>query len=101
MSLFAEGARRIRVAFQAPVGDHDAFGYGLFRRSEQALVEPDGMRARNLVQAVSDFRRVESSAQHLGSQHADAPTNWTGGKDFLNHLAIVVDRHIEILSVER
>ena|SRR5260370_16144653 len=28
--LFAEGSCRIRMAFQAPVGDHDAFRHGLF-----------------------------------------------------------------------
>jgi len=56
------------VAFQAPVGDHDAFGHRLFGRGQQAFVEPDGVRAGDFVQAVADFGGVESAAQHLGSQ---------------------------------
>ena len=30
LRLFAEGARGIGMALQAPVGDHEAFGDGLF-----------------------------------------------------------------------
>ncbi len=63
--LFAEGSCGIRMTFQTPVGDHDAFGDGLFRRGQQALVEPDGVGAGDFVQAVADFRGVESAAQHL------------------------------------
>src|SRR5437879_7385295 len=89
------------MAFQTPVGDHDAFGHGLFGRSKQTLVEPDGVRASYFVQAVSNLRRIKSAAQHFGSQHADTAADGTGGKNFLNHLAIMIDRDVEILSVER
>ena len=50
------------MAFQTPVGDHDAFGDGLFGGGQQALVEPDGVRAGYFVQAVSDFGSVETAA---------------------------------------
>src|SRR5712692_5656567 len=98
--LFAESARGIRMAFQAAVGDHDTFGHGLFGRSQKALVEPDGVRARHFVQAIGNFRRVKSTAQHLGSQHADTAADGTGGKDLLNHLVIVIDGDVEVLSIE-
>src|SRR6266496_6289785 len=101
MSLLPYRASRIGMALQAPVGDHDAFGHGLFGRSQKALVEPNGVRAGYFVQAVSDFRRVESAAQHLGSQHADAAADRTRSKNFLNHLAIVIDGDIKVLAVER
>src|SRR5258706_5810901 len=99
--LFAEGPGGIGVAFQAPVGDHDAFGDGLFGRGEQALVEPDGVGAGDFVQAVADFRGIESAAQHLRSQHAYAAPDGPGGKDFRNHLVVVVYCHVKILAVER
>ena len=88
------------MAFQAAVGDHDAFGDGLFGGSQQALVEPDGVRAGHFVQAVGDFGGVEPAAEHLGSEHTDAAADRAGGKDFLNHLVIVIDRDVEILAVE-
>src|SRR3979409_1881780 len=60
--LFAEGASGVGVTFQAAVGDHDAFGDGLFGGSQQALVEPDGVGTGGFVQAVADFGGVESTA---------------------------------------
>ena len=60
--LFAEGSGGIRMTFQTPVGDHDAFGDGLFGGGQQALVEPDGVGAGDFVQAVADFGGVESAA---------------------------------------
>lgn len=63
--LFAEGPGRIGMTFQSPVGDQDAFGYGLFGRSQQAFVEPYGVGAGDFVQTVADFGGVESAAQHL------------------------------------
>ena len=63
--LFAEGPGRIGMTFQTPVGDQDAFGHGLFGRSQQAFVEPDGVGAGDFVQAVTNFGGVESAAQHL------------------------------------
>src|SRR5688572_16823201 len=88
------------MALQTPVRDHEAFGDGLFRRSQQAFVEPDRVRAGDFVQAVSDFCRVESATQHLRSEHANAATDGAGGKYFLNHLIVVIDGDVEVLSVE-
>src|SRR5262252_4610315 len=89
------------MSLQAPVGDHDAFGNGLFRGSQQALVEPDGVRAGHLVQAVSDFGRVESTAQHLGSQHTDTAADRAGGEYLLNHVVVMIYGDVEVLAVER
>ena len=99
--LFAQRAGGVGVAGQAAVGDHDAFGDGLFGRSQQALVEPDGVRAGDFVQAVGDFGGIETAAQHLRSQQAHAAADWTGGKHFLNHLAVVIDGDVKVLAVER
>ena len=89
------------MAFQPAVGDHDAFGDGLFGGGQQTLVEPDGVGAGYFVQAVGNFGGVETAAQHLGSQHPDTAADGTGGKDFLNHLVVVIDGDVQILSVER
>ena len=88
------------MAFQPAVGDHDAFGDGLFGGGQQALVEPDGVGAGYFVQAVGDFGGVKTAAQHLGSQHADAAADGAGGKDFLNHLVVVIHGDVEVLAVE-
>src|SRR5216683_1368560 len=56
------------------------------------------MCAGDFVQAVRNFRRVESAAQHLGSEHADAAADGAGGKHFLNHLVIVIDGDVKILA---
>ena len=85
----------------AAVGDHDALGNGLFRRSQQTLVEPDRVSARHLVKTVSNFSSIETTAQHLRSQQSHAATDWTGSKHFLNHLAIVIDGNVEVLTVKR
>ena len=89
------------MALQPTVSNHQAFGDRLFGRGEQTLVEPDGVRAGHLVQAVGNFRRVESAAQHLRSQHAHAATDRAGGKDFLDHFVVVIDRDIKVLAIER
>ena len=63
--LFAQGAGGIGMTFQPAVGDHDAFGDGLFGGGQQAFVEPDGVGAGDFVQAVADFGGIESATQHL------------------------------------
>ena len=98
---FRECARRVRKVLHAAVGDHDALGNGLFRRSQQTLVEPNRVSAGHLVETVSNFSRVETTAQHLRRQQAHAAADWAGGKHFLNHLAIVIDGDVKILAVKR
>ena len=54
-----------------------------------------------LFKTVSNFRGIETTAQHLRSQQAHAARDWTSGKHFLNHLAIVIDGDVEVLAVKR
>src|SRR5215813_1948396 len=89
------------MSLQTPVSDHEAFCDGLFRGCQKTLVEPDSVRAGHFVQTVSDLGGVETAAQHLRSQHADAAADRAGGEDFGNHFFIVIDSDVEVLAVER
>ena len=52
---FRDLTLRLGQVFQTAVDEHEAFGHGLFGRSQQAFVEPDGVRAGDFVEAVGDF----------------------------------------------
>ena len=80
--------------------DHNAFGDGLLRRRKQAFVEPDRMSARGRVEGAGDFHGMKTSAHHLGSEFADASGNGTLDEDFHDVMVVVVDGHIEVLSIE-
>jgi hypothetical protein len=98
--FFRQRTRGVRQMLHATVSDHDALGNSLFRRGQQTLVEPNSVCTRHLVETVSNFRRIETTAQHLRSQQSHAATDWTGSKHFLNHLAIVIDGDVEVLTVK-
>src|ERR1041385_1622266 len=59
------------------------------------------MSAGHFVQTVSYFRGVKPTTQHLRRQQAHATADWTSREDFLNHLAIVINRDVEVLTVKR
>src|SRR5207237_1180576 len=63
--LVGEGARRVGLALEPAAREHDALGDGLLGRGQQALVEPDRVRARHLVERPGHLARVEAAAQHL------------------------------------
>src|SRR4029077_7157568 len=101
LMFFGQRTRRVGQVLHAPVSDHDALGNSLFRGGQQTLVEPDSVRACHFVKTVSNFSSIESTAQHLRSQQSHAATDWTGSKHFLNHLAIVVDGDVKVLTIKR
>src|SRR5215217_6693767 len=59
------------------------------------------MRARNFIQTVRHFRSVETATQHLRREQAHATADWTSCKHFLDHLSVVVNGNVEILTIER
>src|SRR5678816_303007 len=89
------------MAGEATVGDHNAFGHGLFRRRQQTLVKPNCMSACHFVEAISNFRCVKTAAQHLRCQQPYSTTDRSSGKNLLNHLAIVIDSYVKILPIKR
>src|SRR5712672_2003661 len=59
------------------------------------------MRARDFVKTVSNFGRIGTGAQRLRRQQAHTAADWTSGKHFLNHLAIVIDGDVKVLPIKR
>src|SRR5438132_13262733 len=94
-------ACRIGQASDAAIGEHDALSYGLLRRSAEALVEPDGVRADDFVEAGSNFIRAETAAQHLRGEQANRHREArAGGEDFEYARVVVIDCDVEVLMIE-
>lgn len=98
--LVGEGARRVGLALESAAREHDALGDGLLRRGQQALVEPDRVRARHLVQGARHLARIETAAQHLRGEQAHAARNRPRGEDFKDLTTVVIDRYVEVRAVE-
>ena len=89
------------MSLQTPVNQRQTFGYGLFGRSQQPLVEPHRVCAGHFVKTACHVRHVETATQHLGRQQADAAANRAGSEYFEYMRAVVIDCHIKVYAVKR